>query len=50
MQETHETAIRELENNHMKEIEAVKTEAQEIKEIAEERLRIELKVSYRLLK
>ena len=45
MQETHEATIRELEENHVKEIEATKTEAQEVKEIAEERLKIELKVS-----
>ena len=45
MKEHHEQAIRELVQNHRNEIEAVKTEAQAVKELSEERLRIELKVS-----
>ena len=49
LQETHEAAIRELKDYHVKEIEAVKTEAHEVKQVAEERLRIELKVSLRIV-
>ena len=46
MKEAHEEELRDLIENHKKEIETLKSDAQDAKDLAEERLRMELKVNY----